>query len=270
MTSLQVSEIERLSDFDELRIPSGLSFFEPYLRYSVKEVLEVGGEAYGATEDADPSVSGVFIYDGSEKTGTIYTQSRGVFDHFYSLKPFNLLFAELEANEHENETYDIYSMDLESTGIIHRFRHEISMIGAAGDANDVEQFMVATHPGINGKWPRVALENGDRCFLVRLGDETAGAGWASLVNGIGRLHTLYVRPQFRRLGIGEDILHARLLWLKSRHARSVFTEISRYNLQSSANVMKAGMKPSGKVFQYLRRVDRATTTKLPSVLPSEH
>ena len=53
--------------------------------------------------------------------------------------------------------------------------------------------------------------------------------------------------------MGEDILNARLLWLKSNRARSVFTEISRFNTPSSNNVMKAKMKASGEVFQYFKK-----------------
>ncbi len=85
--------------------------------------------------------------------------------------------------------------------------------------DEIEQFMASTHPGINKKWVKVALKNGERCFIVRLSNEIAGLGWVSLVNGIGRLHSLYVKPQYRRIGIGEDIFNARLLWLKSKRAR---------------------------------------------------
>ena len=134
----------------------------------------------------------------------------------------------------------------------HRFSHEISTADN-GNVAEIEQFMSLTHPGINKKWVKVALKNRDRCYVVRLSNEIAGLGWVSLVNGIGRLHSLYVKPQYRRIGIGEDILNARLLWLKSNHAHSAFTEISRYNIPSSNNVMKAQMKVSGQVFQYFKK-----------------
>lgn len=228
--------------------PRGLSFFEPYLGYFVKETLEVGGDAYVAR---DPEgVCGLFIYDDSEKTGTVFTRSREVFDHFYGLKPFNLLFSELRT-EHESEPYDIYTIGLEESPIAHRFSHEISM-PQEGQREELERFMLATHPGINKRWVRVALKNGDRCFAVKLGDEIAGAGWASLVNGVGRLHSLYVRPQFRRTGIGEDILYARLLWLKSKRARSAFSEISHNNAPSARVATKGQMKASGQMFQYFK------------------
>ena len=99
----------------------------------------------------------------------------------------------------------------------------------------------------------VALKEGERCFFVRLGKEIAGLGWLSIVNDIGRLHSLHVKAQFRRIGIGEDILFARLLWLRSKRARSAFSEISRGNSPSSRIAGKGRMKPSGTIFQYFKK-----------------
>ena len=244
-----VSQIMNTSDIDFV-FPVGFSFFEPYLNYHIKEILEIGGEAY-VSRTSEGTISGIFIYDDFEKGGTIYTRSKEAFDYFYSLKRFNFLFSEMKVDL-ENEIYDIYSIDIEHLALAHRFSFEISTIDKLNES-EIEQFMSSTHPGINKKWVRIALKNGERCYIVRLSNEIAGLGWVSLVNGIGRLHSLYVKPQYRRIGIGEDILNARLLWLKANNARSVFTEISRYNIPSSNNVMKAKMKLSGQVFQYFKR-----------------
>jgi len=246
---MHVSQINNTSDIDFV-FPVDFSFFEPYLHYHIKEILEIGGEAY-VSRTSEGTISGIFIYDDFEKGGTIYTRSREVFDYFYGLKQFGFLFSEMKT-ELENEIYDIYTIDIEHLTLAHRFSFEISTIDA-GNVGEIEQFMSLTHPGINKKWVNIALKNEERCYIVRLSNEIAGLGWVSLVKDIGRLHSLYVKPQYRRIGIGEDILNARLLWLKSNHARSVFTEISRYNIPSSNNVMKAQMKPSGQVFQYFKK-----------------
>ena len=246
---MKVSEIWNASDIDFVS-PNGLSFFEPYLQYFIKEILEVGGEAY-VSRTPGGAVSGIFIYDDFERVGTIYTRSKEVFDYFYGLKPFSFLFAEMRA-EVESEIYDIYTIDLESVVFVHRFSHEISM-AEEGHIDEVEQFMVSTNPRINRRWVNVALKNGDKCFTVKLGNEIAGLGWLSIVNGIGRIHSLYVKPQYRRIGIGEDILYARLLWLKSKHVSSAFSEISRYNFASSRIAMKGQMRVSGQIFQYFKK-----------------
>ena len=246
---MHVSQIRNASDIDFV-FPVGFSFFEPYLNYHIKEILEIGGEAY-VSRTSEGTTSGIFIYDDFEKGGTIYTRSREVFDYFYGLKQFNFLFSEMKT-ELENEIYDIYTIDIEHLALAHRFSYEISTMDNE-NVSEIEQFISSTHPGINKKWVKVALKNGDRCYIVRLSNEIAGLGWVSLVNGIGRLHSLYVKPQYRRIGMGEDILNARLLWLKSNHANSAFTEISHYNIPSSNNVMKAQMKVSGQVFQYFKK-----------------
>ncbi len=207
---MHVSQIRNVSDIDFV-FPVGFSFFEPYLQYHIKEILEIGGEVY-VSKTSEGIISGIFIYDDFEKGGTIYTRSRELFDYFYGLKQFNFLFSEMKT-ELENEIYDIYTIDIKHLALAHRFRYEISTMDN-GNVGEIEQFMSSTHQGINKKWVKVALKNRDRCYIVRLSNEIAGLGWVSLVNGIGRLHSLYVKPQYRRIGIGEDILNARLLWLK--------------------------------------------------------
>ncbi len=255
---MQVSQLLKASDINFV-FPVGFSFFEPYLEYHVREILEIGGEAYLA-RTSEGAVSGLFIYDNFEKGGTIYATSREIFDYFYGLKDFNFLFSEMKT-EHKNEIYDIYNINIAHLAIDHRFSYEISSVDNV-DEDELEQFMSSTHPGMNRKWVKAALKNGERCFIVRLSTEIAGVGWAFVVNGVGRLHSLYVKPQYRRKGIGEDILNARLLWLKAKGANSVFTEISRFNVPSSNNVGKAQMKVSGQVFLYFKKeLDKKTELK---------
>lgn len=245
-------QIHQISNPSELNFvfPQGFSFFEPYLPYHLREIIEIGGEIY-TTKTDQGELAGIFIYDNSEKGGTIYTHQREVFNYFYELKPFNFLFSELQT-ELENEVYDIFTVHLDNLELTHRFSYEISTADTQHET-EIENFMALTHPRINRKWVNVALKNGDRCFIVRLNDEIAGLGWVSLVNGVGRLHSLFVRSQYRRMGIGEDILNARLLWLKANRAHSAFCEISRFNLASAGNVTKAHMTVSGQVYQYFQK-----------------
>ena len=244
--TVTVSHIRSPSEID-FAVPEGFSFFQPYLRHSVKETLGVGGQAYLA-KTADGSVSGLFIYDDFERTGTVYTRSRGVFEHFYEMKPLSFLWSEMKV-EHESETYDIYAVNLVDLPILHSFKHQIS-VASDTDLREVEKFMALTHPGTNPKWVLVALKNGDKCLFVKLQNEIVGIAWFSLVNGIGRLFSLFVKPQYRRMGIGEDLLFARLLWLRSMRARSAFSEIARNNLASARISMKGSMKVAGQVYEY--------------------
>ena len=243
---VRVSQIRNASDVHFV-FPDGFSFFQPYLEYWVKETLEIGGEAY-VSETAAGNGPGLFLYDDYEKAGSVFTRSRDVFDHFYRLKPFKSIYAELQT-EHPKEIYDIHTIDLENNSLDHKFSHTIS-IADREQSEEIQRLMLSTHPGTNPRWIDVALGNGDKCVTVRLGDEIAGLGWLSLVNGIGRLHSLFVKPRFRKIGVGLDILSARLLWLKSKHARMALSEISVTSLQSSKIAIKGGMKVSGQVYRY--------------------
>jgi ribosomal protein S18 acetylase RimI-like enzyme len=251
------SEIGKASDA-KIAFPRDLSFFTPFLSHYIREVLAVGGEAF-VSREPEGKTSGIFIYDSSEKTGTIFTRSREVFEHFYELRPFDFLFSEFRT-EHDSETYDIYTLDLEAFSRAYSFRHEISVAGESS-ISDIERFMTLAHPGINHRWVRVAYQDGDKCFFVRLSDEIAGVSWLSIVNGVGRFHSLYVKPQFRRLGIGQDLLYARILWLKSKHVGSAFSEISRENPESSRIALKASMKVSGQIYQYFRKDTRTNQSR---------
>ncbi len=246
---VQVSQVRNISDIAPT-FPDDFSFFNPYLGHFISETLRIGGEVY-VSRNQQGLVSGILIYDEVENTGTIFTKSREVFDTFYELIPRGLFFAELKT-ERECEIYDLYSLALKSLETDHVFRHEISMLEES-QIDEIQRFMVMTHPRLNKKWVRTALANGENCLLVKLGDEIAGLGWVSLVNGVGRLHSLFVTPRFRRMGIGEDILHARLLWLKSKGAKAAFSEISRENVASSRIATKGRMKVSGEIFQYAKK-----------------
>src|SRR6266851_9640436 len=149
--TFSVSQIRNAFDID-LVVPEGFSFFQPYLQHWIKEVLVVGGEAYVAKTPTG-SISGLFIYDDFEKTGTVYTQSRKVFDHFYELKPFSILWSELRT-EHGSETYDLYTVNLDSQSILHSFNHPI-IIAVDQHLVEIEQFMALTNPGMNPRWVRV-------------------------------------------------------------------------------------------------------------------
>ena len=245
---VRASQVRNASDVHSV-FPNDFSFFQPYLEYWIKETLEIGGEAY-VSETAAGNGSGLFLYDNYEKAGSIFTLSREVFDYFYSLKPFKSIYSELQT-EHLKEIYDIHTTDLENNLLDHKFSHAVS-VADREQIEEIRQFMLSTHPGTNPRWIDVALRNGDTCVIVRLGDEIAGLGWLSLVNRIGRLHSLFVKPRFRKMGIGLDILYARLLWLRSKQARMAFSEISVNSLQSSKTASKGGMKVSGQVYQYFK------------------
>lgn len=247
MPDIQVMEIKKESEISSL--PEGLSYFPvPYLRFWVREALDIGGEAY-LSKTSPGEISGLLVYDNYERTGTVFTKSKEVFDHFFKMKPFGSCFSEIQA-EQANQAFDILSVDnLDGISLGREFKHEISI---ERNVPEIEQFMSLVHYGLNPKWVRAALANGDKCFVARIGKDIVGMAWLSLVDGIGRVSDLYVRQQFRRNGIAGDLFYARLIYLKSRRARSYFAEIAHDNDAAMKHALKVGLKVTGQVYEYFQ------------------
>lgn len=242
--SVQVSKIKTIDELGDL--PKQLSFFDPLLRHEVKEALEAGGEAF-ISQNSEGVKNGLFIYDNYEATGTIFTKSREVFDHFYNLKPSSYIFSELEVAEHPKEVWNIWQLDVDKTPSSHRFKHHVSM---DHNVREIEDFMASTQPETNRQWVSVALNNGDKCFVVKIANRIVGIAWMTIVDGVARSHGLYVEPQFRKMGIMRDNLQARLIYLKSRRVHTLINEIAESNVASSSHAAKAGEKIVGKIFLY--------------------
>jgi len=227
-------------------LPKGLSFFDPLLRHEVKEALEAGGEAF-ISRDSEGRKNGLFIYDGYEATGTIFTKSREVFDLFYGMKPSIYIFSEIEADELPREVWNIWQLDVDNAPLNHRFKHHVTM---DNDVREIERFMASAQPETNRRWVGVALRNGDKCFVVKIEGRIVGIAWMTIVGGVARSHGLYVEPRFRRMGIMKDNLQARLIYLKSRRVHTLINEIAESNLASSSHAARAGERIVGKLFLY--------------------
>ncbi len=227
-------------------LPGGLSLFDPLLRHEVREAIEAGGEAF-ISQDSLGTANGLFIYDSYEATGTVFTRSREVFDHFYKLKPSSYIFSELEVPGLPREDWNIWQLDVDEAPLVHRFKHQVSI---DSDPKEIERFMAMTQPETNPRWIGVALRNGDKCFVVKMGDKIVGMAWMTIVGGVARSHGLYVEPRFRRMGIMKDNLHARLIYLKSRRVHTLINEIAETNVASSSHAAKAGEKIVGKIYLY--------------------
>jgi hypothetical protein len=251
----RVLEVRGASDSDEF--PKELSFFHPHLQFFVKEISAIGGEAKVSLAPSG-EVSGLFIYDNYEETGSIFTRSSEVFDYFYGLKPsFVSLFSEFNKNKEEKKkkklTYDIVSMDdVANARTDYDFRHPVSI---TTDVDEVESFMLNVHPSMNPKWVKNAMKDDGyyKCFTVKVEGEIVGMSWLALVNRVGWMPDLYVRSQFRRMRIARDLFYARLLYLKLRRARSYYAEIAQDNKAALDHALQVGLKVSRNAFYYFKQ-----------------
>ncbi len=243
-SAIRVSRVEALSDLEGM--PTQMSFFDPFIRHEVKEALESGGEAF-VSQAPGGGKNGLFIYDPYEATGTVFSRSEDAFERFFEMKSSSYIFSELEVRGHQKEVWNIWQLDVDKAAPGHRFRHQVSM---DDDAGEIEKFMAATQPETNSRWISVALRNGDKCFVVRVGDRVVGMAWMSIVGGWARSHGLYVEPRFRRMGVMTDNLQARLIYLKSRRVHTLVNEIAESNVASSRHAESAGERVAGKICLY--------------------
>lgn len=227
-------------------LPKATSFFDPFLMHEAREALEAGGEVH-VSEGPGGVKNGLFIYDNYEATGTIFTKSMEVFDRFYQMKPSSYIFSELEAAEIPRENWNVWQLDVDKASADRRFKHQVSI---ANDAREIAEFMAMTQPETNTRWVKVALRNGDKCFVVRISDRIVGMAWMAIAGGMARSHSLYVEPRFRRMGITSDIFQARLIYLKSRHVHALVNEIAENNAASSSHAKKIGERVVGRIFLY--------------------
>ena len=108
--------------------------------------------------------------------------------------------------------------------------------------------MASTQPGTNRRWVRIALKNGDKCFVVKIANRIVAIAWMTIAGKVARSHSLYVEPQFRRMGIMKDNFQARLIYLKSRRVRKLINEIAESNGPSASHAAKIGETILGKIF----------------------
>ena len=235
------------NDNPETMVLGKMSYFDPFIKQFMRETLDVGGTVQIAL-DENKTANCVFIFDPLENTGTVFTKSKALFMQCIENVSNCNIFCELP-DEIENEIFSILELDILGSSLNHSFSNEIKMLGK----NEIEQVITAMNhifPGMNQRWIGSAMRNGDICFASLSGTDVTGIGWCSITENIGHLISLGVLPRYRKLGIGTDLLYARLIWMKELGVSKVFSEISDNNTPSRKIADKAGFLETGKIYLY--------------------
>ena len=227
-----------------LRLGDLSEFFNPFLTYFISETLRSAGEVW-VIRDA-VGVSGVLLRDDCEKVASLFTRSWEAATGLLSKAQGVSLFAEIPF-EAKAEVFHVYSVDLSSPLQEHRFSHPIRRAMGA-DFPEVFRLMNEVYGPVNETWFDSIPAEREVCLITEVGGEVAGTAWVSLAGGSARLHSLAVRPRFRRLGVGTDLLFGRLLWVHKAGAQRAISEISEHNLASQAIASNGGMRRAGRIF----------------------
>jgi GNAT superfamily N-acetyltransferase len=243
-----VPGLERISEPDSVGrlVLRGLSeFFDPLLPAFTRDTFRAGGEVW--LSHSGGSVDGLFLYVESEKLGAAFTRSRPVAESFFALHPGSSTYADFPMGV-RSEVFRLYEGSAVGNDFGHRFRHPVRP-GAEGDRTEVLRLLRGVHGVVDDAWLTPMARDEEACFVVEGDGELAAAAWVSVSNAVGRLHSLSVRPRYRRTGMGTDLWHARMQWAAAGGARRVVTEISEHNVGSRAIAEAGGMRWVGQIYR---------------------
>jgi GNAT superfamily N-acetyltransferase len=237
------SELEALSG-------RGLSvWFDPFLARFGRDALLCGGEVWVLRDGADTSTA-VFV-DRTEGVASVFGRDRRLVEQLVRERRGTAVYTEFDLGP-PSEPFDIFVAPLGPGAPSHRFRHPIRIVPPDG-MSEVIALMKEVYGRLDDRWFGLARGVGETCFRADVGDTLAGVAFASATGDRARLHSLTVRPGFRGLGVGTDLLFARLLWARQQGLREAFSEISENNRASRAVAAHAGMLPVGRIYLHPRR-----------------
>jgi GNAT superfamily N-acetyltransferase len=230
----------------ELRGADLSAWFNPFLSHFASEARRCGGEARFLREDG--ILRGMVVTDPVERVASVFTRSRSVAEPIIMGRGPLGMFSEF-LTEPTADPFDVFCVPLGSGVLGHRFQHAVRPLSRS-DLSSVEGLMREVYGEVNARWFEGLPSSTETGFLAEVDGRIAGVGWVSLVPGHARLHSLTVRAPYRRIGIGTDLLFARLLWAERAGAREAVSEISRRNPESQAIATRGGMRPQGPIYYY--------------------
>jgi GNAT superfamily N-acetyltransferase len=219
-------------------------WFNPFLSHFARETERCGGEV--RVLRAEGAVAGLVISDPVERVATVFTRSRSIAETAVRGRGPYGMYSDFSFVP-SAEPFAIFSAALDVSGPAHRFRHLIRPF-SKDDAPAVMDLMLEVYGAVNQRWFEGLPTAEEAGFVVEVDSRLAGAAWISRVGADARLHSLTVRAPFRRMGLGTDLLFARLFWARKAGARAVLSEISEENVGSQAVAVRGGMQRVGQIY----------------------
>jgi ribosomal protein S18 acetylase RimI-like enzyme len=233
--------------------------FAPFLPFFVRETFRTRGSVRvlrGAGE-----VAGVHLLRASEGVGTIFAADRASAERLFAARGATAAFAEHRL-EPTAEEYRIYAASLEPTASPHRFRHDVRR-ARADDAPELLELMRGVYGLVDPTWFEAPPAPEEQAFVVALDGRLVGAAWVTVVGAHARLHSLSVAPRCRGLGIGADLVRARLWFAGQLGARDALSEIAASNVASCGAAERAGFRATGAIYEHCPANGRDVTSSAP-------
>jgi sarcosine oxidase, subunit beta len=242
------------SEVDGCTLPSLSDWFDPFLRFFLLEALRAGGRAEVASVDG--VARGVYLWSPAEETGSVFTHVRSIARHYRERGDRGGLYAEFDEGPPAHRI-QIFAAELEDWAPGPPLRNRVR-IAEPSDLPNVRAFLERIAGPVDEVWFR-GLPPEETCFLAEDRDRVTGVSWATIVGTHARGHTFVVHPRYRGLGVGTDLLHGRMRWLRERGILRVVSEIYAGNAASQIAAEAAGMAYVGDMYHY-RSVGAASPT----------
>ena len=230
---------------DALPIGDLSRFFNPFLRHFMREALRSGGEVQVSAPGG--TVDGIFLYHPLEREGSIFTRARRIAESFVRPSAEVAVYWD-EPLAAGAEPFAIYSGQPAESSPPHRFAHPVR-VARPEDGPAILGLMQRVYGRVDARWIETARPPEELAFVVELEGQIVGVGWANSVGRFGRLHSLTVAPEFRRIGVGSDLFRARVEWLRAAGVTQVISEIAERNVASRRIADAGGLEPIGRIFR---------------------
>ncbi len=225
----------------------GLSeHFGPLLPHFALETLRSGGEVR-VRPGPHGTARALYLFHPVDGEASVFTPEAELAEEYRVLRPGVGLYSDFRLVPNSLELY-VYDGTTEGAGEQHRYSHPVRLANRT-DHPSVASVLRTVNGTVDERWIGTAEPGVEDCLVVDGPRDIAGVGWATRVGAFGRLHSLAVRPECRRAGIGTDLFWARMEWLRRSGVRSVVTEIAVDNAGSRAIAEAGGLRTVGRIYR---------------------
>ncbi len=244
--TLTYRSLGSLDEVDRLSLPGLSEWFDAFLPLFMKDALRTGGTVEVA--QIDDEVAGAYLYSATEEVGSVFTRVRAVAEHYLAHLGRGGTYAD-QPWRPCGEPIEILAADLRDWEPAIALRNPVR-IGQPDDLPRIRAFMRQVAGPVDDAWFRTLPRSEETCFLCEVGGRVVGVSWASRIGPYARGHSFVVHPRYRGLGVGTDLLRARMTWFQNVGVRQVVSEIYDDNRASRTAAERAGMAVVGRMFHF--------------------
>lgn len=243
---LEFRRLSELREVERLTWTPLSEWFDPFLPLFARDTLRTGGSVEIAVSGG--SVCGLLLSGSSEEVGSGFTRIRSVARRYLDRRDAGGIYLE-EPWTDGGEPVEVFAADLRDWASEVPLRHPVRMAQEA-DLPAIRRLMRAElGPGVDG-WIATLPRPEETAFVGEVHGDIVGVSWLSRVGPFARGHSFVVHPRYRGLGLGTDLLTARMLWLQRTGGRQVVSEIYDGNAASMVAAERAGMSRVARLYHF--------------------